>query len=155
MLDVCSKYASAYIYCTISIFNWEMSIGDAFAFWYHLCYLKNIKSTHGGLLLSVKLYDEVCNFTKCNTRPWVFYTFLKLYKWSQVAQSITYVLTPWLYTSVMRRNNKFQLQYLTQSHSQFFHAILKWHKIYENLVETNMMLQKIAPILPIAILLKS
>ena len=127
--------------------------------------LKNVISTHGGLLFLVKLDAEVCNFTKCNTRPWVFHTFLILYKWSQIAQSITYVLSPWLYTSVMRRINKFQLhsisckwcykQHLRQSHPQFFLAILKWHKIYENLVETNMMLQKIAPILPIAILLKS
>ena len=30
------------------------------------------------------------NFPKSNTPPWVFFTFLKLYKWHQIAQSITY-----------------------------------------------------------------
>ena len=30
-----------------------------------------------------------CNFTKSNTPPWVFFTFLKLYKWYQIAQNIT------------------------------------------------------------------
>ena len=40
--------------------------------------LKNVKNTHGGMLLSVKLLAEACNFTKSDTRPWVFFTFLKL-----------------------------------------------------------------------------
>ena len=34
---------------------------------------------------------EDCNFTKSNTPSWVFLTFLKLYKWYQIAQSITYM----------------------------------------------------------------
>ena len=29
--------------------------------------------------------------TKSNTHPWVFFTFFKLYKWYQIAQSITVV----------------------------------------------------------------
>ena len=41
------------------------------AIWYHL-YLKN---THGGVLLLLKL-----EAAKSNTPPWVFFTFLKLYK---------------------------------------------------------------------------
>ena len=28
-------------------------------------------------------------FTKSNTPPWVFFTFLKLYKWYQIVQRIT------------------------------------------------------------------
>ena len=43
--------------------------------------LENVKNT---------FQDEVCSFTKCNTPPWVFFTFFKLYKWYQVSQSITY-----------------------------------------------------------------
>ena len=31
---------------------------------------------------------EVCNFTKSNTSPCVFFTFLKLYNWYQIVQSI-------------------------------------------------------------------
>ena len=29
------------------------------------------------------------NFTKINTPPWVFFKFLKLHKWYQIAQNIT------------------------------------------------------------------
>ena len=29
-----------------------------------------------------------CNFTKSNTPPWMFFTFLKLYRWYQIAQHI-------------------------------------------------------------------
>ena len=56
--------------------------------WYHLYNLKNVKNTHGAVLLLVKLQTEAWNFTKSNTAPWVFFTFFKLYKWHQTAQSI-------------------------------------------------------------------
>ena len=56
--------------------------------WYHLYNLKNMANTHGGVLLLVQA--EVCNFTKSNTPPWMFFTFFKLYKWYQIAQRITY-----------------------------------------------------------------
>ena len=58
--------------------------------WYHLYNLKNVKNNHGGVLILVKLQTSACNFTKINTPPWVFFTFLKLYKWYQIAQRITY-----------------------------------------------------------------
>ena len=48
---------------------------------YHVYNLKNVKNTHGGVLLSVKF---------SNTPPWVFFTFFKLYQWYQIAQSTTY-----------------------------------------------------------------
>ena len=48
------------------------------AIWYHLYNLKK-------MWRSVK----VCNFTKSTTPPCVFFTFLKLYKWYQIAQTIT------------------------------------------------------------------
>ena len=51
------------------------------AIWYHLYNLKNVKNTHGGVLLLV---------TKSNPPPWVLFTFLKFYKWYQIAQRITY-----------------------------------------------------------------
>ena len=38
-----------------------------------------------GVLLLVKLKAKACNFTKINTPPWVFFMFLKLYKWYQIA----------------------------------------------------------------------
>ena len=33
---------------------------------------------------------KACNFTKSNTRAWMFFTFFKLYKWYQIAQKITF-----------------------------------------------------------------
>ena len=35
-------------------------------------------------------FSKVAGFTKSNTPPWVFFTFLKLYEWHQIAQSTTY-----------------------------------------------------------------
>ena len=49
--------------------------------WYHLYNFEKVKNTSGGVLLLG------CNITKSNTSPW---TFFKLYKWYQIAQSITY-----------------------------------------------------------------
>ena len=39
------------------------------AIWYHLYNIKNVKNIHGAVLL-------LGNFTKSNTTPWVFFTFL-------------------------------------------------------------------------------
>ena len=57
--------------------------------WYTLHNLKNVKNTHGGVILLVKLQAEASNFAKSNTPPSVFFTFFKLCKWYQIAQSIT------------------------------------------------------------------
>ena len=48
--------------------------------WYHLYHLKNVKNTHGGVLLLVTLQTSSCNLNKSNTPPWVFFTFFKLSK---------------------------------------------------------------------------
>ena len=45
---------------------------------YHLYNLKTVKNTHGRVLLLVKLQVLVCNFTKSNTPPWVFFTLFEL-----------------------------------------------------------------------------
>ena len=39
------------------------------AIWYHLYNLKNVKNTHGGVLILIKLQALACNFTKINTPP--------------------------------------------------------------------------------------
>ena len=52
------------------------------AIWYHLYNLKNLKITHGGVLILVKLQAY-------STPPWVFFAFFKLYIWYQIAQNIT------------------------------------------------------------------
>ena len=80
-----------------------------YAIWYHLPNLKKKKNTHGEVLLLVTLLSNIttllkvtlrlkacivkfklkdCNFNKSNTPPWLFFTFLKLYKSYQIAQSI-------------------------------------------------------------------
>ena len=44
--------------------------------------------THGEVLPLVTLPALSCNFTKSNTPTRVFFMFLKLYKWYQIAQCI-------------------------------------------------------------------
>ena len=51
---------------------------------YHL-YNSNVKNTHGGVLLLVKLQAN-----KSKTPPWVFFTFFKLYIWYQIVQNVKY-----------------------------------------------------------------
>ena len=77
------------------------------AIWYDLYNLKSVKNTHGGVLFLVKLQAEACNFTKSNTPPWVFFTFFKLHKWYQIAQSITYVRK--ITKLILQLNNKKEL----------------------------------------------
>ena len=48
--------------------------------WYYLDNLKNVKNTHGVVLLLVKLQVYACNFTKSNNPPCVLLTFFNLYK---------------------------------------------------------------------------
>ena len=55
-----------------------------------ICSIWRVNNTHGRVLLLVKLQSEVCNFAKSNVPEWVFFTFFKLNKWCQIAQSITY-----------------------------------------------------------------
>ena len=53
-------------------------------FWailYHLYDFKKVKNTYGGVLPS----------SKSNTPPCVFLTFLKLYRYYQIAQRITFI----------------------------------------------------------------
>ena len=55
--------------------------------------LRNVRNTHGGVLLLAKLQAKLtkiststCNFTKSSTSPWLSFTFFKLCKWYQIAQ---------------------------------------------------------------------
>ena len=43
---------------------------------YYLYNLKNVKNTHGGVLILVKLQVSAYNFTKINIPTWVFFKFL-------------------------------------------------------------------------------
>ena len=48
--------------------------------------LKNVKNTHGGVLLSAKQASA-----KSNTLPSAFFSFFELYRWYQIAQNIAYL----------------------------------------------------------------
>ena len=63
------------------------------AIWYYFYNLKEVKNTHRGVLLLVKLQASVHNFAKNNNLPCAFSTFFKLYKWYQIAQRITNVFS--------------------------------------------------------------
>ena len=56
--------------------SWSSANVMRCAIWYHWCNLKNVKNTHGRILILVKLQAKACNFTKINTPPWVFFMFL-------------------------------------------------------------------------------
>ena len=80
--------------------------------WYRMYNFKNVKNSHGGVLLLVKFQAETCNFTKSNTPPWMFFTFIKLYKWYHIAQRIiaTYRLVD------VATRKLFGLQFIDLSH---------------------------------------
>ena len=44
------------------------------------------------IFCAIWLQAEACNFTKSNSSPWVFFTFLNLHKCYQIAESASYVL---------------------------------------------------------------
>ena len=69
---------------TMENLNFFVSYEMLYAIMYHLLNLKNVKNTHGGVLLLV---------TRGNTPSWTFFMFFILHKWYQIAQNITYLFT--------------------------------------------------------------
>ena len=70
---------------------------------------KNVKSTHGGVLLLVKLQALACNFTKNNAPPWVFFTFFKLLVLKKLPFLCSRMRTgAWIFLHVLKMNH---LQY--------------------------------------------
>ena len=68
---------------------------------YYLYNLKNVKNSHGGLLVLVKLWAKAYNFTKTSIPPWVFFTCFELYKWYQITQTIIYISVLDVYRRVL------------------------------------------------------
>lgn len=77
----------AMIQLVLISFSWNL-----FVLWLNICYtlrdlvsfvkfLKNVKNTHGGVLLLIKVQALACIFTKRDPLPRVFFTLFKLYKW--------------------------------------------------------------------------
>ena len=79
----------------VSIVDFEHIFMMRCAIWPHLYNLKNVENTHGTVLPLVKLQASACKFTKSNTPPRLFFTFLKFYKWQQIVQCIIFVC--WTY----------------------------------------------------------
>ena len=67
---------------------------------------KNMKKTHRGVLLLVKLQAKGRDFSESNTPPLVFFTFFNLYKRYQIAQSI-----PYMKASIVSRFIHYLFQY--------------------------------------------
>ena len=90
----CSKqHANFYIYIYIYVYIYYIiyiKYVMCCAIWYYLYNLKIVKNTQRGVLLLVKLQTKSCSFNKSNTFPWVFFTFFRLHKWSQIVQSVSY-----------------------------------------------------------------
>ena len=59
-------------------------------------------------LVKLQASASAWNFTKSNTPPWVFITFLKLYKWYQITQHMhdSYHLYPKVLISLVVLNNQ-------------------------------------------------
>ena len=71
------------------LFNARFENCDALGDLVPFVQFKNVKNTHGGVLILVKLQAEACNFTKINIPPWVFFTIFKFDKWYQTVQRST------------------------------------------------------------------
>ena len=66
---------------------------------------KNRENTHRRVTLLAS------NFTKSITFPWVSFRFLKLYRWCQIAQSITNCKNTWSYQSWIQRVDPIRRHY--------------------------------------------
>ena len=105
------------------------------AIWYHLYNLKNVKNIHGGVFILINLQASACNFTESNTAPWVFFTFFKLYKWYQIARSVSYRTLPNIHeiTFLQKANDSvksfiknFYYRYLTRSQARLLVSYHIW-----------------------------
>ena len=60
------------------------------AIWYHFVQFKKREKHPRNSVTYSKFQAKACNFTKSGTPPWMFFTFLILYKWYQAAQNVSF-----------------------------------------------------------------
>ena len=118
-----SKNVSYIIFRNAGVFIWILyslrqtkygNICDVLRYLEPFVQFKNVKGSHGGVLLIHGCFSRLwncangiaCNFTKSNTLPWVFFTFSKFYRWYQIAQRITY-LGCYQYISVINSKGEY------------------------------------------------
>ena len=96
--------------------------------WYHLHNSKNVKNTHGGVLILVNLQALTCKFTKSNTPPWVFFPFSTHHKWN------------WLREKLMVRGaeeSKVNMEILIKGISQLSLAVSRLNDKAEKVLKTK------------------
>ena len=81
---------------------------------------KNRENTHGGVRLLAS------NFTKSITLPWVLFRFFKLYRWCQIAQSITNGKNTWSNQSWVQRVDPIRRHYYLHCENFCFITTLSW-----------------------------
>ena len=59
--------------------------------WYHLYNLRNVKNTHGGVLMLLKLQAKPTTLLKLTILHGCLFMFLKLNKWDQIVQRISHI----------------------------------------------------------------
>ena len=74
--NVKSKFIIERVVTSTSINEFGIKYVVRCAIWYHFYNLKNVKNTHGGVMILVKLQASACSFTEINTPPWVYFMFL-------------------------------------------------------------------------------
>ena len=88
--------------CSLFRYRQARNLSDSRKQWFYICdalcdlvpfvQFKYMKNSPWSSLLLLKLQAKVCNFPKSNTPPCVFFTVFKLYRWYQIAQSVSYNL---------------------------------------------------------------
>lgn len=78
-------------YFTDSLYDWSKNINDATVSLNGNDLLQVITYRNKILDININTSDDLHDSLQPNTPPWVFLTFIKLYKWYKIAQGITYV----------------------------------------------------------------
>ena len=121
------------------------------AIWYHLDNLKNVRNTRARVLLLANIQASVWNVTKSITYSksitpqWVFFTFFKLYKWNQIAQSVSYTqsyknarLRSWVFFIIYFEHNQHViLVFLMMTLNKHLTPGMKLPSISHNVGETK------------------
>ena len=115
-----------------SLSNWRYYYVMLYAIWYHLKNFKNVKNTHGRVLLVVKLQASACNFTKSNTSSWVIlYFFLNCTNRTKSRKASTIFFQMFLYKSQEPELGSKNLNYTNFPIFSYFHHVSTLTDLYQ------------------------